>query len=138
MFGFLKKAFKAIKSVAKPLVPVGKFAALVIPGGGSVLAGVQVADTVVKAANGLSDHKVVKKGNVLVAVKITPAEQQARKVKAKGIIATTHALANRGKTPAIRKAAAKGLTLMAKRAAALRFTRRHFKLNPRGIIVKVA
>lgn len=135
MFGFIKKAIKAVSKVAKPLVPAGKFAALLVPGGSQVMAGVQVADTLVKAANGKPDHKLVKGKAVLVT---DPRELAARKQKALGIIKTTQLVAANGKTPAIRRAAAKGLTLMNKRAAALRFTGRNFKISPRGVVVKVA
>lgn len=137
MFGFISKAVKsvssAVKSVANnPIVKVAGSVGLMVPGVAQVAAGVQIADTVVKAANGVASA-VHKPG----APPPTPTVIQQRKAKAIRIIQTTKLLAVKGKTPAIRRGAANGLTLMKKRHAALKFVKQNYTVNARGVVVKL-
>jgi hypothetical protein len=104
-------AAKILKSVPKVMPKTPQGPALLVSGTKNAMVGVQVADSIVKQYNN----------------KTNP---QAR-AKARVTVKNTKLLAAKGKTPAIRRAAANGLTLMRKRAAALKL-RKKYRVETRG------
>jgi len=101
-------------SVGSVLRPISGALSVVVPGGSHLEAGLAVSDKVVKALNG--------------APGTTPREQ----AQAKRIVANTKALASSDHPAA--DAALNGLTLMKKRAAAMRAAGK-FSVDPRGVVV---
>ncbi len=106
---------KIIKQAATLVKPFAGTAVLMVPGGAQAMAGLQVADTVVKAVN--SKDPVKKKKAV-------------RMLKAQAHVAMKHP------NPVVRQQAAHGITLMNKRAAMLRSAKK-FRVDARGIVRKV-
>lgn len=118
MFGIKIKLPKVLKSVLKPIKAVtgaAGGAALLVPGVSQVAVGVQVADSLVKAANGRPPGKGL---GLAEAMKLRIS--QGQQAKAKAIVANTRKLAVSSPNPAVRRAAANGLTLMRKRTAAMK------------------
>lgn len=133
LFGIKIKApafLKAAATVLKPIkavtavidkVPVVGQAALLVPGVAQVKVGVQVADSLVKAANS-SNPAVKQKGlAAIAATKVLAGQAPSPPGKPAPQV-----------SPAMRRAAANGLTLMKKRAAALRVARKTYKVETQG------
>lgn len=116
MFGFIKKIAKVVKGAHKLVKPFAGVAVLMIPGAAQAQAGIQLADNVVKGYNSLNPRTRRK------AQRIVAAQKQ---------VLLTHP------NPRVRQEAAHGMTLMRKRAAALKASQL-FDVNSKGIVVRVS
>jgi hypothetical protein len=113
MFGFIKKIAKGVSGGVKFIgkIPGVKFAAVLIPGGAPALAAVGAADSVLSGVN--SSHP-------------------QKRATAINVVKTTEALAKAGNVQA-----ANGLTMIGKRAAALRAAKLHRVHPTTGVVRKV-
>lgn len=113
MFGFIKKIAKGVSGGVKLIgkIPGVKFAAVLIPGGAPALAAVGAADTVLSGVN---------------------SKHPQKRATAINVVKTTEALAKAGNVQA-----ANGLTMIGKRAAALRAAKLHRVHPVTGVVRKV-
>ncbi len=103
---FFKRLGKIAKGVGKValkatvvLKPIAGTAALIVPGGGALMAGINVAGKVVDGYNSVKPHK---------------------RKQAANIVAATRLVATQSKDPKVRQGAVNGLTLFKKIAAGKR------------------